>query len=109
EAWHLTLPLAVTLKRFLAPLLDLSLGIWLPWFWPSSAARTGRVSTIRKHASRHGMPRRAAPSRDLIGSVWAELQGIPATAIPNGARAPSPSAGLRTAAPIRPCRCSPRP
>jgi hypothetical protein len=36
----------------------LSLGIWLPWIDPAR----GREEVVGKHASRHGMPCRAAPS-----------------------------------------------
>src|SRR5215471_11124144 len=110
EAWHFTLPEAVTLKRFLAPLLVFNLGIWLPFLGPRRGSPNGsgqrELSDSGKHASRHGMPRRAAP---LDGPYRVDLSRIarPARAeATNAERAPSPSAGLRASAPIRPWRWS---
>src|SRR6476646_1405925 len=40
DCWYFTLPVAVTLKRFLAPDLVFNLGIWL-----SSSARSGQART----------------------------------------------------------------
>src|SRR5262249_49205853 len=77
EAWHFTLPEAVTLKRFLAPLLVFNLGIWLPFLGPRrgspNGSGRGELSDSGKHASRHGMPRRAAP---LDGPYRVDLSRI---------------------------------
>src|SRR5262245_19727281 len=54
-----------------------------------------------KHGSRHGMPRRAAP-RSAPYRVDLRRNARVRAGNPSAARAPSPFASLRAAAPIRP-------
>src|SRR5262245_4535437 len=61
EAWHFTLPEAVTLKRFLAPLLVFNLGIWLPFLDPGEARQTAAGREISDEWKACEPPRHAPP------------------------------------------------
>src|SRR4029079_18796661 len=114
EAWHFTLPEAVTLKRFLAPLLVFNLGIWLPLSWSRRGSpkrqRAGGISDEWKAGE---PPRHAPPGGSSDAPYRVDLSGIARPAQSerlNAARAPSPSADLRAYAPTPPLqwsRCRP--
>src|SRR6185437_15088725 len=108
DCWYFTLPWAVILKRFLAPDLVFSLGIWLSWRSVCGQAATTGIALNHKGLGRVlGIERGSSPRQPYVagrraGGVMAEAGAVfnrrgrcspAADGSRGGAPQPSPNGG----------------